>query len=390
MRFAKICFFVVAVVVVSLLSHQAFSKITPTDADVKSHVEMKKWLKEHPFEFRFPKFMDKFFAQKLVRDPTGFELPPGQLWPYPHEWWTMRPSWWFTYIWDWIVSLVKFTHYSSYLISYRIVNSGMGYVSTINPGAHIPWEAEMRRLETTGMKHTPEWRYQALMTSASLFHTAEDDGLLISTLHELCDETTLTPLKCDNPESRDVWKTMIRNLLMSSYLRLGENENCRENHSYESCLLPLKGLALHIRPSGSENAVKYLNIELEAHPDNLGAKWLLNVAHMTLGTYPHGMDEKHLIPPSAFESEYDIKVFPNVEELLGLDTFTSMGTGIMDDFIGEDGLKDIFQCSASFNRNVKMYKNLGNGKFEDVTEKAGLLGIDGGANCRQADYNNDG
>lgn len=64
--------------------------------------------------------------------------------------------------------------------------------------------------------------------------------------------------------------------------------------------------------------------------------------------------------------------------------------GIMDDFIGEDGLKDIFQCSASYNRNVRLYKNLGTGKFIDVTESAGLMGIDGGANCRQADYNNDG
>eukprot|EP00595_Chromulina_sp_UTEXLB2642_P000197 CAMPEP_0196762372 /NCGR_PEP_ID=MMETSP1095-20130614/1793_1 /TAXON_ID=96789 ORGANISM="Chromulina nebulosa, Strain UTEXLB2642" /NCGR_SAMPLE_ID=MMETSP1095 /ASSEMBLY_ACC=CAM_ASM_000446 /LENGTH=538 /DNA_ID=CAMNT_0042113083 /DNA_START=912 /DNA_END=2528 /DNA_ORIENTATION=- len=67
-----------------------------------------------------------------------------------------------------------------------------------------------------------------------------------------------------------------------------------------------------------------------------------------------------------------------------------MGTGIFDDFIGDDGLKDIFQCSASYNRNVRLYKNLGNSKFLDITESAGLKGINGGANCRQADYNNDG
>ena len=111
---------------------------------------------------------------------------------------------------------------------------------------------------------------------------------------------------------------------------------------------------------------------------------------MTLGTYPSGVPEQYLIRPSFFASEYDIKTFPNVEELLGIDTFTSMGTGVIDDFVGSDGLKDIFQCSASYNRNVKLYKNLGTGKFQDITAEAGLTGIDGGANCRQADYNNDG
>lgn len=53
-------------------------------------------------------------------------------------------------------------------------------------------------------------------------------------------------------------------------------------------------------------------------------------------------------------------------------------------------MKDIFQCSASYNRNVKYYKNMGDGKFQDRTAAANLQGITGGANCRQADFNNDG
>lgn len=50
---------------------------------------------------------------------------------------------------------------------------------------------------------------------------------------------------------------------------------------------------------------------------------------MTLGTYPDEVPAEYLIKPSFFESEYDIKTFPNVEELLGLDTYTSMGTGLI-------------------------------------------------------------
>jgi FG-GAP-like repeat len=213
---------------------------------------------------------------------------------------------------------------------------------------------------------------------------------LVGILEDLCQETTLTKETCDNTAATDPWKSMIRNLLMSSYLRLGENENCRENHSFESCLLPLKGKAVHIKPEGSSQALKYLEVELVARPENIGAKWLLNVAHMTLGTYPDKVPAQWLIDPKFFQSEYDIKTFPNVIELLGIESYTSMGTGILDDFIGQDGLKDLFQCSASYNRDVKLYRNLGNGKFEDRTEAAGLKGISGGANCRQADFNNDG
>eukprot|EP01035_Chromulina_nebulosa_P020456 gene20456-26542_t len=348
------------------------------------------WLKKHQFFFSFPQFLTRFFAEKLVRDPSTFVLPPGQLWPYPAEWWTIRPTTWFNFLWNWLVYLTQFTRYSSQLILYRLTNSGFGHITNINPGHYLIHENAVKKLVLEGKKDTPEWRLQAYYLATSLFHTAEDDHKLVDILEELCHETTLTPYRCDDPRSTDAWKSTIRNLLMSSLLRMGENDNCRENHSHESCLLPLKGKALHLKPYGSERAIKYLTIELEARPTNIGAKWLLNVAHMTLGNYPDKVPKEYLISPKLFESEYDIKTFPNVEELLDLDTYTSMGTGIFDDFIGNDGLKDIFQCSASYNRNVRLYKNLGNSKFLDITESAGLKGIDGGANCRQADYNNDG
>jgi hypothetical protein len=365
------------------------TKHTLSTADVTSHSTMKKWIDTHKFSFKFPKWMNRFFSAKLVRDPSNFILPPGQLWPYPAEFWTMKPSGWFSSLWSIYVKITGFTEYTPHLFLYRLTNSGIGHMPDINPGAYIQYETDMIK-NKANKPNSPEWRLSAFHTAVSLFHTAENDAKLIDILLELCHETTLTPNKCDTPEAKDPWKSMIRNLLMSSYLRLGENENCRENHSHESCLLPLKGKAVHLKPFGSTLALKYFEIELQAIPENIGAKWLLNVAHMTLGTYPNGVPSQWLIEPSIFESEYDIKKFTNVEEILGIDTFTSMGTGIVDDFLGNDNLKDIFQCSASYNKNVKLYKNLGTGKFEDVTEAAGLKGIDGGANCRQADYNNDG
>lgn len=196
----------------------------------------------------------------------------------------------------------------------------------------------MKEIEDAGKIHTAEWRLAAFYAATSLFHSAEDDRQLTELLEILCQETALTPKTCDDPSATDAWKSTIRNLLMSSYLRLGtylniyamgvylsnsfiyegENDNCRENHSHESCLLPLKGKAVHMKPYGSEKALKYINIELQARPENIGAKWLLNVAHMTLGSYPNDVPKQYLMDPKLFESEYDIKTFPNVEELLGM------------------------------------------------------------------------
>lgn len=104
----------------------ASSSITPSDSELKNHEDMKQWLKTHPFKFKIPQALDRFFIKKMVVNPEGFILPPGQLWPYPAEWWTIRPSAWFTYLWDWYTYLAGFTKYSSHLILYRLTNTGFG------------------------------------------------------------------------------------------------------------------------------------------------------------------------------------------------------------------------------------------------------------------------
>lgn len=385
MRFLSLLLLVVAMAV-------AMGKreiIKPAHTTVEADREMKQWLSVHPFGFSFPVFMERFFIDKLVVSVDGFVLPPGQLWPFPEYVWNFKTSWLFDKVFLFLSRALKITKYSSELFWYRITNSGFGMIGNVNPGNWKRLEEEKNKLVAAGKVNTPAWRKATIFLATNLFHTSEDDYKMIENLLELCHETTLTPLHCDDPKATDPWKAMIRNLLMSGYFRMGENDNCRENHSFESCLLPLQGKAVHLKPFGSTEAMKYMLVELQAEPRNIGAKWLLNLAHMTLGTYPAGVPAEYLMDPKLFESEYDIKKFPNVEELMGLDTYTSMGTGIFEDFDG-DGLKDIFQCSASYNRNVKFYKNLGNGKFEDRTEAANLVGVNGGANCRQADFNNDG
>jgi tetratricopeptide (TPR) repeat protein len=54
-----------------------------------------------------------------------------------------------------------------------------------------------------------------------------------------------------------------------------------------------------------------------------------------------------------------------------------------------DGKPDLFLVGAD-NGKGHMLRNLGDGKFEDVTEKAGLDGISSGYGCSAGDYDNDG
>jgi len=55
----------------------------------------------------------------------------------------------------------------------------------------------------------------------------------------------------------------------------------------------------------------------------------------------------------------------------------------------EDGKTDIFLVGSGSGKST-LLKNLGQGKFEDVTEKAGLASVTGGSGCAAGDFDNDG
>jgi hypothetical protein len=174
-----------------------------------------------------------------------------------------------------------------------------------------------------------------------------------------------------------------------AYLRLGEQQNCNDRHGRQSCLLPIRGDGVHQRREGSEGAVQVLNGILAREPDNLRARWLLNVAHMTLGQYPDGVPAAQLIPPSAFAARYPLPRFPNVAREVGLDVYGLSGGAILDDF-DRDGRLDLVTSSIGFTDQLKLFRNLGERGFEERSAAAGLTGETGGLNLLQADYDNDG
>src|SRR4051794_39794889 len=128
------------------------------------------------------------------------------------------------------------------------------------------------------------------------------------------------------------------------YMRLGETQNCARQHNTESCLLPLRGGGIHTLREGSKKAIQYFTEVLEStSPEEVygyhyPARWLLNIAHMTLGQYPNQVPERYRIPWSSFESEVPFPRFRNVATKLGLASFNLAGGVIIEDFDGDGDL----------------------------------------------------
>ena len=173
-------------------------------------------------------------------------------------------------------------------------------------------------------------------------------------------------------------------------LRRGEDENCIMCRGESSCIIPISAAAVHTNPKGSQLAVRHFTEYLNEFPNDLEARWLLNLAHMTLGEHPHKVDPRFLINLDKFRnSEFDIGRFRDVGHLVGVNRLNQAGSAILEDFDG-DGLLDLAVTTMDPMRSMAFYKNKGDGTFEERTESAGISGQLGGLFCSQTDFNNDG
>ena len=178
-----------------------------------------------------------------------------------------------------------------------------------------------------------------------------------------------------------------------AWLRLGETENCCLRQSPDSCILPIRGGGVHQKREGSSEAIKcfsrILQITRPGSYSFLESQWLLNVAHMTLGTWPDQVPLAYRIGADAFKSEQAFPRFNNIAARLKLDTFSLAGGAIAEDFDGDDDL-DLVVSSADPSHSLRFFRNSGDGSFSDQSDAAGLAGLYGGLNILQADYDNDG
>jgi hypothetical protein len=199
-------------------------------------------------------------------------------------------------------------------------------------------------------------------------------------------EAELAALKPEPPPQ--VWQQLLT-FKAVCHLRLGEQENCLHNHNADSCLFPIRGGGVHQREEGSRGAIAVLQQLLDQQPGDLRARWLLNIAYMTVGEYPARVPKKWLIDPKLFESDHDIKRFPDVAGALRLAVDDRAGGVVMDDF-DNDGLLDLMLSASGPDGQIRVFRNNGDGTFADRTNAAGLRGLTGGLHTNHGDYNNDG
>ncbi len=174
-------------------------------------------------------------------------------------------------------------------------------------------------------------------------------------------------------------------------LRRGETENCVLCRGEGSCIFPLGPAAVHQHKEGARLAVKHFTEYLKRHAADLGVRWLLNLAYMTLGEYPARVPEVYLLPLARFKSEpaLGIGTFREIGHLVGLNRVNMGGGAIMEDF-NNDGLLDLVVSSADPTVPLTLFRNKGDGSFADLSESAGFSQQLGGIYCVQTDYDNDG
>ncbi|MDA7923341.1 hypothetical protein N9B35_00890, partial [bacterium] len=84
-----------------------------------------------------------------------------------------------------------------------------------------------------------------------------------------------------------------------AHLRLGETQNCCQRNTPDSCIMPIQGTGIHQNVAGSRNAIAYfssvLKYSAKDSEHHLRARWLLNIAYMTIGAHPAEVPKEHLI-----------------------------------------------------------------------------------------------
>ncbi|WP_412061258.1 FG-GAP repeat domain-containing protein [Rubrivirga sp. IMCC45206] len=210
---------------------------------------------------------------------------------------------------------------------------------------------------------------------------AGDTDAAIGHLVDLADATGGPDAIAASPLARAV-----HTLLATAHLRRGEQANCLANHhAGEVCVLPFRGAAVHADPDGAQRAADVLADLLAADPDDLGARWLFNVAHQALGTYPDGAGE-HTLPglgaPDAAPR------WRNTAPQRGAALDGISGGVSAQDFDG-DGDADLLVTSYGLADPIRYLENRG-GQFVDATEAAGLTGLTGGLNTIHGDIDHDG
>ncbi len=204
-------------------------------------------------------------------------------------------------------------------------------------------------------------------------------------------ETWFARAMIENPGMDVDFRTNIGAMRGVAALRRGEVDNCVACLGPSNCIFPIAIEAKHLKPGGSTDAIRFFTEYLNKRPEDLGVRWLLNVAAMTLGESIEMIPVAYRVPSESTETRPDVGRFVNVAAEVGLSSRgpNMLGGSLFDDFTG-DGRPDIFLVSGDWDLGGSLFVNKGDGTFVDRGKAAGLDDQVLAVNATHADYDNDG
>tara|TARA_B100000029_G_scaffold3968_1_gene4687 strand:- start:3757 stop:5958 length:2202 start_codon:yes stop_codon:yes gene_type:complete len=187
----------------------------------------------------------------------------------------------------------------------------------------------------------------------------------------------------------DTSKVMTYTSAALIYIKAAEVENCVIPGGSIVCQLPTDNNYKQRYKDYSYKAIDVLNEWLIIDSGNLKAKWLLNIAYMSIGEYPESINKALLIDVPGQNLSSTDKEFIDVSIDSGIYNVDLAGGVIFDDF-NNDGYPDLITSTWDPCSSMKFYFNNGVNGFKDITEESNLFTQLGGLNIISTDYNNDG
>jgi hypothetical protein len=186
---------------------------------------------------------------------------------------------------------------------------------------------------------------------------------------------------------------MMQEVLGTAHLHKAEMDNGIFQRPGDRCLFPPPAGRRQrplVKPQDALKAIDYFTKYLEAKPDDLAVRWLLNLSYRLMGRYPTDVPRRHLIPPSAFASKQDIGRFVDVAPAAGIGAKAFEAGGVVVDDFENRGQFDIVTAGYEPCDRLHYYRNNGDGTFTDRSVASGLGKVYGGLHIVQADFDNDG
>ncbi len=245
----------------------------------------------------------------------------------------------------------------------------------------------IRTLQTVTSAANPqhlsdEQRMQALNTLAQCYTFQGEMREAIEVWRRVADHTA-----ADQPQL----SAYVNEVLGIACLHQAGMQNGLFTHPGDRCLFPVKAdLKPLPDPDFAKSALAYLLAALKEQPGDLECRWLATLASDWLGqsALPAGVR----FPLDYFRRAHPVAPFTDVAAAAGLDIMSNAGGIAVDDFRNQ-GIMDVFLSEfGDFEKenSVRYFQAQGDGRFEDRTAEAGLVGLPGALNLVHADYNNDG